>query len=131
MRWNLPTTGVGAMRWAWRCARMSGKRKEALGVPELQEAFLPILAIARTEKPGLDPIENPQTYQAMVDALPQCAVEIAQWWRSKLLASLHATAAPQLLGTIRRAAPKVSPNASCPCGSGKKFKRCCSALRAL
>jgi SEC-C motif len=26
---------------------------------------------------------------------------------------------------VRRDAPKVSPNAPCPCGSGKKHKRCC------
>ena len=27
---------------------------------------------------------------------------------------------------VRRAAPKISPNAPCPCGSGRKFKRCCA-----
>lgn len=27
----------------------------------------------------------------------------------------------------RRAAPKISRNAPCPCGSGKKYKRCCGA----
>ena len=26
---------------------------------------------------------------------------------------------------IRRDSPKVGPNALCPCGSGKKFKKCC------
>jgi hypothetical protein len=26
---------------------------------------------------------------------------------------------------VRRAGPKVGPNAPCPCGSGKKYKRCC------
>jgi len=25
--------------------------------------------------------------------------------------------------TVRRTAPKISPNARCPCGSGKKYKR--------
>ncbi len=29
--------------------------------------------------------------------------------------------------TIRRDAPKVGRNAPCPCGSGKKFKKCCGA----
>ena len=29
--------------------------------------------------------------------------------------------------TFRRQAPKVGRNDSCPCGSGKKFKRCCGA----
>jgi len=26
---------------------------------------------------------------------------------------------------VRRAGPKVGPNDPCPCGSGKKYKRCC------
>lgn len=30
-------------------------------------------------------------------------------------------------GTIKRAAPKVGRNDPCPCGSGKKFKKCCGA----
>lgn len=28
-------------------------------------------------------------------------------------------------GTFRREQPKISANAPCPCGSGKKFKKCC------
>jgi preprotein translocase subunit SecA len=27
--------------------------------------------------------------------------------------------------TFRREQPKVGPNAPCPCGSGKKYKKCC------
>ncbi|MCM2323466.1 MAG: YchJ family metal-binding protein [Oligoflexia bacterium] len=30
-------------------------------------------------------------------------------------------------GPYRRAEPKVGRNDPCPCGSGKKFKKCCSA----
>lgn len=33
-----------------------------------------------------------------------------------------ATASP-----VRRAAPKVGRNDPCPCGSGRKYKRCCGA----
>ncbi|MBW3595844.1 MAG: SEC-C domain-containing protein, partial [Planctomycetes bacterium] len=29
--------------------------------------------------------------------------------------------------TIRHAAPRVGRNEPCPCGSGKKFKKCCGA----
>jgi preprotein translocase subunit SecA len=29
--------------------------------------------------------------------------------------------------TIRRTTPKVGRNEPCPCGSGKKFKKCCGA----
>jgi preprotein translocase subunit SecA len=37
------------------------------------------------------------------------------------LSSEHVTA------PIRRATPKVGCNEPCPCGSGKKFKKCCGA----
>ncbi len=30
-------------------------------------------------------------------------------------------------GPIRRTTPKVGRNELCPCGSGKKFKKCCGA----
>jgi tetratricopeptide (TPR) repeat protein len=30
-------------------------------------------------------------------------------------------------GTVRRTAPKLGRNDPCPCGSGKKYKRCCGA----
>lgn len=35
----------------------------------------------------------------------------------------------QIVGTgpLKRAAPKVGRNEPCPCGSGKKFKKCCGA----
>jgi uncharacterized protein len=103
--------------------------KEPMEVPELRDAFIPILALAHAEKPGLDPIKNAQTYQAMVDELPHCAVEISEWWRKKRVALMQGSVEPNHLGTVRRVGPKVSPNASCPCGSGKKYKRCCSTLR--
>ena len=34
---------------------------------------------------------------------------------------------PTLQTTVRRATPKVGRNEPCPCGSGRKFKRCCGA----
>ena len=29
--------------------------------------------------------------------------------------------------TVRRKSRKIKPNEPCPCGSGKKYKRCCRA----
>ena len=29
--------------------------------------------------------------------------------------------------TVKRVGEKVKPNAPCPCGSGKKYKKCCGA----
>jgi uncharacterized protein len=117
--------------YALGIAMREGEWKEVMELPELQDAFLPILALADSEKPGFDPIKNARTYQAMVDILPECAVEISEWWREKRGATVQGSAGPSHFGTVRRAQPKISPNAPCPCGSGNKFKRCCSASRAL
>jgi preprotein translocase subunit SecA len=32
---------------------------------------------------------------------------------------------PPKVQTIRRDQPKIGPNDPCPCGSGKKYKKCC------
>ncbi|HKU81279.1 MAG TPA: UPF0149 family protein [Candidatus Tumulicola sp.] len=104
--------------------------KEPMEAAELRDAFLPILAGAHpTEFPDIDPVKQPEIYQAMLDGLPNCALKICEWWREKLVASLPTKPGPPRSGTVRRDAQKVSPNAPCPCGSGKKYKRCCSGLR--
>ncbi len=33
----------------------------------------------------------------------------------------------QKIETVKRAEPKVGRNESCPCGSGKKYKKCCGS----
>ncbi len=35
-------------------------------------------------------------------------------------------AAPQATSSVRRVAPKIGRNAPCPCGSGRKYKKCCA-----
>lgn len=85
---------------------------------EIAESLAPILLLADFDcaaKP--DPFGQPEEYAAVMNALAQCAVDIYDWWRT-----------PR---TIRRSTPKISANAPCPCESGKKYKRCCSPLRAV
>lgn len=51
------------------------------------------------------------------------AIGLWEEWRRRLFEP----AAP-----VRRSQPKISPNTPCPCGSGKKYKRCCgSPLRLV
>ena len=40
---------------------------------------------------------------------------------------LESLASGYTTATIHRTAPKVGRNEPCPCGSGKKFKKCCGA----
>jgi hypothetical protein len=45
--------------------------------------------------------------------------------RAARRAYLDAAGAPR--APVRRPAPKLSPNEPCPCGSGRKYKKCCQA----
>jgi uncharacterized protein len=105
--------------------------KEAMDDPELSRSFDPIFAIASPETVGREPLNDREKYDELLDMLPDCSIEIYEWWRKKLIASMQAPSGQAYSGTVRRAVPKVSPNAPCPCGSGKKYKRCCSVLRAV
>ncbi|HUT01435.1 MAG TPA: preprotein translocase subunit SecA [Phycisphaerae bacterium] len=44
------------------------------------------------------------------------------------MADQAAAAAPQKVQTIRRNVPRVGRNDPCPCGSGKKYKKCCGKV---
>ncbi len=78
----------------------------------------------------LDFADDPARWSWLDDAMLQgnlaetvamATVMTWQLWRDKLF--------PQ---PLRRTTPKVGANQPCPCGSGKKYKRCCgSSLRAV
>lgn len=53
-----------------------------------------------------------------VEALPDCVIGIHEFW----LPFRQAAAGKQ---TIRHDEPAAARNDPCPCGSGKKFKKCC------
>lgn len=57
-----------------------------------------------------------------IDAVVPSLVEIAAYWKSRRAMPGHA---PMLAMPIVRATPKVGRNDPCPCGSGKKVKKCC------
>jgi len=60
----------------------------------------------------------------MQGALAYAAVQIYEYWRRR--------PSEMTAGTGKRVEERVPPNAPCPCGSGKKYKRCCgSPLRAI
>ena len=45
------------------------------------------------------------------------------------MADQAAAAQPQKVATIVRGVPRVGRNDPCPCGSGKKYKKCCGKSR--
>ncbi len=55
------------------------------------------------------------------------AVRVYRYFKEDRLASAQAAAQRAPLEPYERAGPKVGRNDPCPCGSGKKYKRCCGA----
>lgn len=92
--------------------------------PEMHKLFEPIAAVmeiaSSPEKRAW--LNDTKLCGDLARAQGMAAVGIAELWRRRLFRPVE---------TVRRSGPKVSPNAPCPCGSGKKYKRCCSPLRAI
>ena len=96
------------------------------------QLLYPVLALCSDENGesllGLPPEEDDHLFDEAADIIPACVIEIAAYWRGKgskqISMPLTAGAPPQ----PSRAA-KVGRNDPCPCGSGKKFKRCCGQNR--
>lgn len=65
----------------------------------------------------------PTNKNAPVDSKNYNSVDRKSWEQAQTSASA-ASATPK---TIRRDQPKVGRNDPCPCGSGKKYKKCCGA----
>ena len=54
-------------------------------------------------------------HDEFADALADCVLSIQDYWMPERKAK----------STIRHAEPPLGRNDPCPCGSGKKFKKCC------
>jgi uncharacterized protein YecA (UPF0149 family) len=93
--------------------------------------LLPIRALA-----GAVPMETVNERAAACDEYPERWLQRAREELQDTVTSLHAhwaserdsAAELQRQRTLpqRRATPKVGRNERCPCGSGKKFKKCCA-----
>ncbi len=97
-----------------------------LGEAELRAAF--VRDVAAVALPGSVRVRVPDVCAAFLEELERAgrlaggrAAGLAL--RAARRAYLDAAGAPRV--PVRRAAPKISPNDPCPCGSGRKYKKCC------
>jgi uncharacterized protein len=85
----------------------------------VNEMMLPILALCSDPDGesllGIDGEAEEFLAAAVPDAIPACVVEIHRFWKDRRSSKMS-----------RRVGPKVGRNEPCPCGSGRKFKRCCA-----
>lgn len=65
----------------------------------------------------------PAQREELAKQIPELIAEIHRYW----LPYRKAVHEHHLATTLKRASPKTGRNDPCPCGSGKKFKKCCGA----
>ena len=74
---------------------------------------------------GWEALENhpeiQERHDEYVASLGERVMAIMEWWLPTRKAK----------STVRREEPKVGRNDLCPCGSGKKFKKCCGGQKVL
>jgi uncharacterized protein len=100
--------------------------KPLLATPEGQAWFKPIALLGEDDY-AVDQDEltrTPALRAALAHQIPQAVLEIHAYWLPLRLA-VHEREVAKSLHT------KVGRNEPCPCGSGKKFKKCCGAAADL
>lgn len=71
--------------------------------------------------------ETPEQREVLSEAIPAAIAWIYRFWQPYRQAIVERFIA----STYQREHPKVGRNEACPCGSGKKFKKCCGAATVL
>jgi uncharacterized protein len=91
--------------------------------PEAAGGLLTPMLLYGTEE-GLDKLEreDPEAarHREIADAIGPCVIGIRDYWLPRRKAA----------STFRREAAKVGRNDPCPCGSGRKYKKCCGTTAA-
>lgn len=104
-------TGIGLRADAW--ASMS--RDE-----DARAALLPVLlfrsgSVLRSEIEKAD-LDEQELFDAALEALPKSVQYIHDYWSARR---------PEYGRTVQGTAKKIGRNEPCPCGSGRKYKKCC------
>lgn len=85
--------------------------------PSAGAAMLPIIALCSDERGdsllGFDGEQENAIAAEAPDIIPDCVLTIDRFWKRRTARTAHTF-------------PKVGRNQLCPCGSGRKFKRCCA-----
>ena len=72
-------------------------------------------------------VKTPQQREELSQAIPASIAAIYRFW----LPHREAMHQREIGAAARRGEPKVGRNNPCPCGSGKKFKKCCGEAKPL
>ena len=112
--------------WAWGFWEGMQLRAEAwqpIWDSNLADMMRPIylLGAEEIEEEEMALVDTPLKAHKLTVAIEAAIPHVLKFW-----APLRKSA----VATVQRDAPKVGRNDDCPCGSGKKFKKCCGAGEA-
>jgi len=119
---------------AWARGFMRGVRLSTsagwteLFTDESEGSLLTIPLVAGEVDPTWPP--DPLSAERADDLLASMAAGLARAYGHFAADRRAAVQAVRRQGAYRRRAPKVGRNDPCPCGSGKKFKRCCGSTHS-
>lgn len=119
------TGTVIATDWAYGFAQaitLRPRRWTKMVKSEAGLLLIPIIVLCEADEIldelGLSCEELSQTMEEAIEILPATVMGIAHYWRMP-------AAQQKNLVTSLHAATRIGRNDPCPCGSGKKFKKCC------
>jgi len=123
----LESTYDGRTSWVvdeWCAGYMRGVAlypESAVTIPEMIELLAPIRQFAHPD--GWDELEGKdrREIRALQEQIAPAVRAIHAYWLARR------TPPDAAISTYVRAEPKVGRNDPCPCGSGRKHKRCCGA----
>jgi len=97
--------------------------------PAGREALRPIhlLGAENPKAEDLALIQTPDQRKRLSEKIPASIAAIYRFW----LPYREAMREQPVVTAATRAQPKVGRNDPCPCGSGKKFKRCCGRSASI
>ena len=106
-----------------------GDWEPLIGDPAGREALRPIHLLGADDVADdeMSLIRTPEQRKQLSEALPASLAAIHRFW---LPYRESMREHPVVVSAIRRQ-PKVGRNDPCPCGSGKKFKKCCGAKASI
>jgi uncharacterized protein len=95
--------------------------------------FTPFLRLGTDE--GIDITKSAGDTETWMNGIEPALVRIHAYWKEKrgsqptgiFNADFHHHRGQKEIAPIVRGGPKIGRNDPCPCGSGKKFKKCCGA----
>ena len=126
--WRSADTGtVIASDWAYGFGQAIALRPDRWTKMVKSEAgllLLPIMMLCEGKEIfnelGLDVAEESQAIEEALEVLPTTVLAIADYWR------MSASQKNSFVAGMRSIS-RTGRNDPCPCGSGKKFKKCCGA----